>query len=101
MLQSMICPGRYVQGRDALSVLDEELARLGRCALAVCDPFVYDNLLESEIRPRLGDRTEIRFERFVVRGTVLPALVGAKQDRPARNRTRPCAGATLPQDPVE
>ncbi len=57
-------PGRWVEGAGALSVLDEELARLGRHALAICDPFAAENMPETEFLPRLGDRVEIALESF-------------------------------------
>lgn len=44
MLTTAIFPSRYVQGRNALAQLGEELARFGDSTLALLDPFVADNL---------------------------------------------------------
>ena len=46
MISTTIFPGRYVQGNGAISLLTEEIARLGKSALAIVDkgviPFVGD-----------------------------------------------------------
>ena len=44
MLTTAIFPGRYVQGAEALDALGTELARLGKKALLIQDPFVNQHL---------------------------------------------------------
>jgi len=64
MITAAIFPGRYVQGSGALTALGEEVVRLGKRPFAVCDPYVYDNLLENRLRPALDGRIEAHFARF-------------------------------------
>jgi len=45
MISTTIFPGRYTQGAGALATLGEEVARFGRKAFVICDPFVVDSLL--------------------------------------------------------
>jgi glycerol dehydrogenase len=47
MISTAIFPGRYVQGEGALSVLGEELSRLGKRAFALQDAFVAGELSRS------------------------------------------------------
>jgi glycerol dehydrogenase len=63
MISTTIFPGRYVQGADALRRLGKDLSRLGRSALLVCDPFVFDRLL-PEFRQSLEESLAITAERF-------------------------------------
>lgn len=63
MITTAIFPARYVQGKGALDTLGEEVARLGRQALAVVDPFVFGTLaggLEASAAGRLA----LTVERF-------------------------------------
>ena len=46
MITTAIFPGRYVQGYNAIDRLGEEVGRLGRSCLVICDPFIYDHHLE-------------------------------------------------------
>ncbi|AWK87217.1 glycerol dehydrogenase [Azospirillum thermophilum] len=57
MITTAIFPARYVQGEGALDNLGEDLARLGRKALAVVDPFVLKTL-----RGRLVDAAAGRLD---------------------------------------
>ncbi|NLE95314.1 MAG: glycerol dehydrogenase [Dehalococcoidia bacterium] len=45
MMHTTIFPGRYVQGAHAFKRLGREMARFGRKAFLVCDPYVLDHLL--------------------------------------------------------
>lgn len=63
MITTAIFPARYVQGDGALSALGEELARLGRSALAVCDPFAHDSLM-GDIEAGIAGRVALTGERF-------------------------------------
>lgn len=47
MLTTTIFPSRYVQGKDARKQLGAELSRFGHRGLMICDPFIYDNLIED------------------------------------------------------
>jgi len=63
MISTAIFPGRYVQGSEALSVLGEEIMRQGKNPLLICDPFVYENLLNN-VRAGIGDSVEYSLEKF-------------------------------------
>jgi len=63
MMKTMIFPGRYVQGYNALAVLKEEAQRLGAKAVVLCDPFVYKNYLE-DIKINLGEDCEAQYIEF-------------------------------------
>lgn len=54
MITTSIFPGRYVQGANALSVLGEEVTRLGSKPLLLVDPFVAKNM-NDEIAAGLKD----------------------------------------------
>lgn len=47
MITTTIFPGRYVQGKDARHQLGEELQRFGDKGLIICDPFVYDSMIDE------------------------------------------------------
>ena len=47
MISTTIFPGRYTQGAGTLATLGEEVARFGRKAFVICDPFVVDSLLPN------------------------------------------------------
>jgi glycerol dehydrogenase len=62
MLTTAIFPSRYVQGADALDALGAELALLGRKALVIEDPFVYEHLqsrLSASMHDKLGSVTQV------------------------------------------
>jgi len=63
MTATMIFPGRYVQGRDALSVLGEEAKRLGRKAAVLCDSFVYSHYLDT-LKSHLDDECAAEYLVF-------------------------------------
>lgn len=63
MLSRTIFPGRYVQGEGALDVLADEASRLGGKALAICDPFVMDNMQE-QVRESIGGKVAFEITRF-------------------------------------
>jgi len=46
MMTTTIFPNRYVQGYNAVTRLGKEMSRLGNKGFVVCDPFVYENLLD-------------------------------------------------------
>ncbi|HVI50824.1 MAG TPA: glycerol dehydrogenase [Candidatus Sulfotelmatobacter sp.] len=56
MMSTTIFPARYVQGAGALSLLAEEAARLGKCALVILDPVVRD-----QVMPALAGTAEMTF----------------------------------------
>lgn len=47
MITTTIFPGRYVQGYDAVKRLGKEMSRLGQKGFIVCDPFVFESLLQD------------------------------------------------------
>ncbi len=63
MITTTLFPGRYVQGADALKRLGKEVSRLGEKAFAVCDPFVYENLLPS-FKAEMEAEINIIWEKF-------------------------------------
>ncbi|OQA47404.1 MAG: Glycerol dehydrogenase [Chloroflexi bacterium ADurb.Bin325] len=63
MITTTIFPGRYVQGYDAVQLLGEEMARLGKRALLLVDPFVSQNLLPSFL-PAVQAQVEAQVETF-------------------------------------
>lgn len=63
MITTTIFPSRYIQGPDALSLLGEELARLGKKALVLEDPIVAKNL-DKKIKSSLGGKVETHIEVF-------------------------------------
>lgn len=62
MLTTTIFPGRYVQGAAARELLGEELLRFGKTGMLICDPYVYDNLLQN-FTPHL-QQLELDIVRF-------------------------------------
>ncbi len=46
-MSTTLFPGKYVQGYDALQRLGKEVAKMGKSAYVICDPFVYENLLSG------------------------------------------------------
>ncbi len=63
MLTTAIFPGRYVQGEGALTVLGEELERLGRSAFAVMTRSAFANLRPA-IEAGVGGRVGLACERM-------------------------------------
>lgn len=63
MITTTLFPGRYVQGADALKRFGKEVSRLGQNAFAVCDPFVYDNLLPS-FKADMEAEVKVTWEKF-------------------------------------
>ncbi len=47
MIQTAIFPGRYVQGNGSLQGLGDEMARFGKRAFVLLDPFVEEQMLDS------------------------------------------------------
>ena len=63
MITTTIFPGRYVQGPNAIQLLGEELARLGKKALLLEDPFAA-KALKQDIEKGLGDKLQYHIEVF-------------------------------------
>jgi len=63
MLSTMIFPGRYVQGYDAIQTLGKEASRFGRKALLILDPYVADHLFPT-FKESLASAIEYHLERF-------------------------------------
>jgi len=63
MITTSIFPGRYVQGANALSLLGEEIGRLGTTPLILVMPLV-DGALQAEINSGLGALAETPLEVF-------------------------------------
>ena len=63
MLSTTLFPGRYIQGRGALSRLGKELARLGEYHLIVCSPHPLEHLLPP-LLPEVERAGTVRVERF-------------------------------------
>lgn len=63
VFRTTIFPGRYVQGVGAMARLGQELKRFGPKALAICSPFVCDNVLPA-FRTAIEQDVELRVERF-------------------------------------
>lgn len=94
MMRSIIFPGKYIQGADAIKRLGSELSRLGKSAFIICDPFVQENLLprfidhiRNDIDARTavfgGECTDGEIERLASAaesepGTVVAGLGGGK-----------------------
>lgn len=63
MITTTIFPGRYVQGYDALQSLGDEMARLGKRALMLVDPYVHDVLLPGFL-PAVMAKANVTVEKF-------------------------------------
>ncbi|MHC5306030.1 glycerol dehydrogenase [Bartonella sp. LJL80] len=63
MITTTIFPSRYIQGPEALSLLGEELARLGKKVLLLEDPIVAKNL-DKQVKDGLGDKIAAVVEVF-------------------------------------
>lgn len=64
MITTTIFPGRYIQGAGALEDLGESLNLLGDHALAICDPFVWNHLLDQQLQPAIEQEVDATFEKF-------------------------------------
>lgn len=62
-IRTAIFPGRYVQGPGALSLLGDELARFGKKALLLTDPFVAQTL-SAEVQSSIAGKLEAKIEVF-------------------------------------
>ncbi len=63
MIRSAIFPGRYIQGKDALDVLGNEIGRFGKKALILCTPYAYENLI-FRVKSGIGESIEAFYEKF-------------------------------------
>ncbi len=63
MISITLFPGRYIQGRGAISRLGSECARLGRKAFVIASPFPQERLLPS-ILPGIADQCQVVVETF-------------------------------------
>ncbi len=63
MISITLFPGRYIQGRDALSSLGSECARLGRKAFVIASPHSRKHLLPP-ILPGLEEQCQVQVESF-------------------------------------
>jgi glycerol dehydrogenase len=63
MISITLFPGRYIQGRGALSRLGSECARLGRKAFVIASPHPQEHLLPA-ILPSLRDKCAVEVETF-------------------------------------
>jgi len=63
MISTTLFPGRYVQGRGALSRLGKELARLGGRHFIICSPHPLEHLLPP-LLPDVEQAGAVRVERF-------------------------------------
>lgn len=63
MITTAIFPSRYVQGPGALDQLGDELARLGKQALLLQDPFVSEHF-GAQIKTSLGGKLNAQQETF-------------------------------------
>lgn len=63
MIATSVFPSRYVQGRGALNLLGEELARLGNKAFLLLDPFADDTFRHS-LEKICSPHVSCQFERF-------------------------------------
>ena len=62
-ISTTLFPGRYIQGKDVLSKLGEEAARLGDKAFIICDPYVMDNILPG-IKKSIEQSIKTNVEKF-------------------------------------
>lgn len=63
MITTTLFPGRYVQGPDTLKKLGSEVARLGSNAFAICDPFVYETLLDG-FKEYVESKLKVNWNKF-------------------------------------
>ena len=65
MITTTIFPSRYVQGPNALELLGEELARLGKKVLLLQDPFAAQNLVKGIINISNDEFFQLMEERKI------------------------------------
>ena len=96
MITTTLFPGRYVQGRGALSRLGAELARLGDRHLLVCSPHPLTHLIPP-ILPSIEQAGAVRLERFGRECTdnEIGRLLTLAQEFKARTITAVGGGKTL------
>ena len=84
MLTAAIFPSRYVQGRNALEQLGNELARFGNKALALLDPFADDHLGDAVSSACAGqvDCQRVRFTGECCDEEVARLLSLARESKP-------------------
>ena len=63
MISITLFPGRYIQGRGALSQLGAECARLGSKAFVIASPHAHKHLIPS-LTPSMGEHCQLTVERF-------------------------------------
>ena len=63
MITTTIFPGRYIQGFDALQSLGKEIARFGKKALLLVDPFVYEKILPTFLA-KVEESVSVQVEKF-------------------------------------
>jgi glycerol dehydrogenase len=96
MISTTLFPGRYVQGRGALSRLGKELARLGKRHFLLCSPHPLEHLLPP-LLPELEQEGAVRVERFGRECTdqEIERLLGAALDFGAQTIAALGGGKTL------
>ena len=63
MISISLFPGRYVQGRGALSRLGQECARMGRKAFVIASPYPLEHLLPA-VLPGMKGQCDLAVESF-------------------------------------
>ncbi len=63
MISSMIFPGRYIQGYQAIKRLGTEIQRLGKSGFLICGTTVYNHILPA-FREELEQEVEVTAEKF-------------------------------------
>ncbi|MBU1156667.1 MAG: glycerol dehydrogenase [Proteobacteria bacterium] len=63
MISISLFPGRYVQGRGALSKLGQECARMGRKAFVIASPYPQEHLLPA-VLPGIKEQCDLAVESF-------------------------------------
>ena len=63
MIRSAIFPGRYIQGENAISVLNKEVSRFGKNVLLLLTPYIYKNSLD-DIKKVIGNDIRAVYEEF-------------------------------------
>jgi len=96
MISTTLFPGRYIQGRGALSRLGNELARLGKRHFLICSPNASEHLLPP-LLPELEHMGAVRAERFGRECTdqEIERLLAVAQDFGAQTITALGGGKTL------
>jgi glycerol dehydrogenase len=61
-MNTTLYPGRYFQGYDALSILGDEISRIGEKGFVICDPYVFEKLLPT-FRHRMREAVDSQVEK--------------------------------------